>query len=111
MLSSQNIRSHEVKDLLLKNLQKNSKLFFLFRPVARVEARGARAPSENFRFELSFATKVEFCLLKWTAVNESDTSQVLSINVRLCIVFLLCNLELCKETRSYFCRAKNNQQR
>ena len=47
---------------------------------------------EIFRFELNSATKVEFCLLKWTAVNGSDSFQVLSIVVRLCTVVLLCNL-------------------
>ena len=36
--------------------------------------------------------------------------QVLSIIVRLCTVVLLCNLELCEGTKSYFCSAKNDQQ-
>ena len=27
-----------------------------------------------------------------------------------CIVIVLCNLELCKGTKSYFCSAKNNAQ-
>ena len=77
--------------------------FFYFRPLAGGEAK-------IFRFELNSATKVEFCLLKWTAVNGSYSFQVLSIIVRLCTVVLLCNLELCKGTKSYFCSAKNNQQ-
>ena len=51
-------------------------------------------------FELNSATKVEFCLLKWTAVNGSNYSfQVFTIIVRLCIVVLLYDLELCKEKR------------
>ena len=64
----------------------------------RGKDRGARAPPEIFRFELNSATKVEFCLLKWTAVNGSYSVQVLSIIVRLCTVVLdlLCNLELCE---------------
>ena len=74
------------------------------RPEAGEEA------AEIFRFELNSATKVEFCLLKWTAVNRSYSFQVLSIIVRLCTVVLLCNLEFCKGTKSYFCSAKNNQQ-
>ena len=48
--------------------------------------RGLEAPpSEIFRFELNSATKVEFCLLTWTAVNGSYSFQVLSI---ICIVRL-----------------------
>ena len=31
---------------------------------------------EIFRFELNSATKVEFCLLKWTAVNGSYSFQI-----------------------------------
>ena len=61
-------------------------------------------------FELNSTAKVEFCLLKWTAVHGSYSFQVLSIVVRLCVVVLLCNLELCKVTKSYFCSAKNDQQ-
>ena len=80
------------------------------RPVEGGGAGGARAPPEIFRLELNSATKVEFCLLKWTAVNGSQSFKVLSIIVRLCTVVLLCSLELCKRTKSYFCSAKNNQQ-
>ena len=54
-----------------------------FRPVAGGEAEGARAPPEIFRFELNFATKVEFCLLKCTAVNGIYSFQVLSLIERL----------------------------
>ena len=82
------------------------------RPVAEVEARGgSSSPPEIFRFELNSATKVEFCflLLKWTAVNGSYNFQVLSIILRLCAVAVLCNLGLCKGTKSYFCSAKNDQ--
>ena len=47
----------------------------------------ARAlPPEIFRFELNSVTKVEFCLLKLTAVNRSYGFQVLSIILRLCTV-------------------------
>ena len=54
----------------------------------------------------------KFSLLKWTAVNESYSFQVLSIIERLCRIALLSNLELneFKRTKSYFCSAKNNQQ-
>ena len=55
------------------------------------------------RFELNLATKVEFCLLKQTAVNGSYKLQVLSIIVRLHIVVPLCNLELRKETNQNLC--------
>ena len=66
------------------------------RPVAGGEAGGLDPPPpEIFRFELNSATKVEFCLLTWTAVNHICI-------VRLCTVVLLCNLELCKGTKSYF---------
>ena len=65
---------------------------------SKAKGRGALAPTEIFRFEQNSATKVEFCLLKWTII------------VRLCAFVLQCNLELCKETKSYFCSAKNNQQ-
>jgi len=51
-------------------------------------------PPEIFRFELSSASEVEFCSLKWTAFNGSYSFQVLSIIVRLCNFVLLCNLEL-----------------
>ena len=61
------------------------------------KGRGAVAPPEIFGFEQNSAKKVEFCLLKWTII------------VRLCAFVLQCNLELCKETKSYFCSAKNNQ--
>ena len=54
--------------------------------------------------------KVEVCLLKWTAAYGSYSFQVLSMIVRLCAVVLLCNLELCKETKSNFCSAKNDQE-
>ena len=74
------------------------------------EAGEARAPPEIFRFELNSATKVEFCLLKWTAVNESYSFQVLSIIIRLCTFVMLCNFELCKGTKSYFSSAKDDQQ-
>ena len=80
------------------------------RPVAGGEAGGARALPEMIRFELNSATKVEFCLLKWTAVNGSYSFQVSSIIVRLSIAVLLCNLELCKAMKSYFCSAKTDQQ-
>ena len=33
-----------------------------------------------------------------------------TVTVRLCTLVLLCNLELCEGTKSYFCFAKNNQQ-
>ena len=72
--------------------------------------RGSSSPPEIFRFELNSATKVEFCLLEWTAVNGSYSFQVLSIIGRLCTVVLLCNSELCKGRKSYFCSAKNDQQ-
>ena len=62
-----------------------------------------------FRFELNSATKVEFCLLKWAAVNGSYIFQVLLTIVRLCTVVLLSNWELCKGTKSYFCSAKKYQ--
>ena len=58
---------------------------------------GSSPPPEIFRFELNSVTKVEFCLLKLTAVNGSYGFQVLSIILRLCdVVVLLWNLELCK---------------
>ena len=74
--------------------------------------RGARASTEFFRFELNSASKVEFCSLKWTAVNGSYSFQVISIIVRLCTTVLLCNLELSKGAKPlrYFCSAKNDQQ-
>ena len=74
------------------------------------DGRLALPPPYIFRFELNPATKVEFCLLKWAPVNGSYSFQALSIIVGLCTVVLLCNLELCKGTKSYFCCAKNNQQ-
>ena len=43
---------------------------------------GIRAPLEIFRFKFNSATKVEFCLLDWTAVNGSSSFQVLSVIVR-----------------------------
>ena len=72
----------------------------------------ARAlPPEIFRFELNSVTKVEFGLLKLTAVNGSYGFQVLSIILTLCtVVVLLWNLELCKGKKSYFCSAKSDQQ-
>ena len=76
---------------------------------SRGRDRGARAPPEIFRFELNSASKVKFCLLEWTAVNWSYSFQVLSIIAILCTVVLLCNLELCEGTKSYFCSAKNQQ--
>ena len=75
------------------------------RPVAGGEAGGLDPPPppEIFRFELNSATKVKFCLLTWTAVNGSYSSIVNHICIiRLCTVVLLCNLELCKGTKSYF---------
>ena len=84
----------------------------IFRSVAQGERQGGLEPPPPgiFRFELNSATKLEFCLLKWTPVIGSYSFQVLSIIVRLCTVVLLCNLELRKETKSYFCSAKNDQQ-
>ena len=74
----------------------------IFMPVA-----GGLEPSQEiFRFELNSAKKVELCLLKWTAVIGSYSSQVLSIILRLCTVVLLSNLKLSKGTKSYFCFAK-----
>ena len=70
---------------------------------------GSEPSQEIFRFELNSAKRVEFCLLKWTAVIGSYSSQVLSIILRLCIVVLLSNLKLCKGTKSYFCFAKKDQ--
>ena len=54
---------------------------FLGRPLAGGKAGGGLNPNppEIFRFDLNSATKVEFCLLKWTAVNGSYSFQVLSI--------------------------------
>ena len=76
-----------------------------------LERQGGLSPTpEIFRFELNSATKVEFCLLKWTTINGSYSFQVLSMIVRLCTAVLLCNLELCEGTKSYFCSAKNDQQ-
>ena len=63
----------------------------IFRPIAGGEASGLETLPEIFRFELNAATKVEFCLLKSTAVNGSYSFQVLSIIARLCTVVLLCN--------------------
>ena len=57
-------------------------------------------------FDLNSATKVEFCLLKQTAVNGSQRFQVFTIIVRYIVVVPLYGLELCKETKSYFCSAK-----
>ena len=76
---------------------------------SRERGRGVKLPPspEIFRFELNSTTKVEFCSLKLTAVSGSYSFQVLSVTVRLC-TDVLCNLELCKGTRSYFCAAKNN---
>ena len=93
-------------DTYRKSIRFNS----IHRPVAGGEAVGPRAPPEIFRFESNSATKVEFCLLKWTAVHGSYSFQVLSITVRLCTVVLLCNLELCKGAKSHFWSAKNNQE-
>ena len=61
------------------------------RPVAGEEAGETQAPPEIFRFELNSAAKVEFCLLKWKAVNGTYSFQVLPIIVRLCAIVLLCN--------------------
>ena len=80
-----------------------------FWSVAGGEAGGSSPPG-IFRFELNSATKVEFRLLTWTAIDGSYSFQVLSIIARLSTVVLLCNLELCKGTKSYFCSAENNQQ-
>ena len=52
------------------------------RPVEGGEQGGLEPPLEIFRFELNSATKVEFSLLKWAAVNESYSFLVLSIIVR-----------------------------
>ena len=62
-----------------------------------------------FRFESSSETKAELFLLKWRAVNGSYSFHVLSIIVRLCTVVLLCNLELCKGTESYFFSGKKQE--
>ena len=87
------LRHHPIRfDTYKKSIGFNS----IFRPVAGGETEGAWAPSEIFRFELNSATKVEFCLLKWTAVNGSYSFQVLSIIVRWCTFVLLFNMELCK---------------
>ena len=91
-------------DTCRKSIQINS----IFRPVAGGEAGGSSSPPEVFIFELNSATKVEFCLLKWIAVNGGYSFQVLSIIVRLYTV-VLCNLELCKGTKSYFCSVKYDQ--
>ena len=82
----------------------------LCRPVAGAARAPPTPKKKNFRFEINSAIKVEFCLLKWTAVNGSYSFQVLSIIVRLCTVVLLYNLELCKGKESYFCSAKYDQQ-
>ena len=65
---------------------------------------------KSIQFNSIFRGKVEFCLLKWTAVNGSYSFQVLSIIIRLCIVIILCKFKLCKGTKSYFCSAKNDQE-
>ena len=68
----------------------------------REQARSRR----RGRFELNPVTKVEFCLLKQTAVNAwklQVPSIALSIIVGLYIVVLLCNLELRKETNENLC--------
>ena len=80
------------------------------RPVAGGGAGGARAPLKNVQTWIQFCYKSGIFLLKWTAVNGSLSFKVLSIKVRLCTVVPLCNLELCKWTKSYFCSTKNNQQ-
>ena len=93
-------------------LGKSIRFNSIFRSVAQGERQGGLEPPPPgiFRFELNSATKVEFCLLKSTAVIGSYSFQVLSITVGSCTVVLLCNLELCKETKSYFCPAKYDQQ-
>ena len=84
-------------DTCRKSIRFNS----IFRPVAGGEAGGARPP-EIFRFESNSATKVEFCLLKWTVVHGSYSFQVLSIIERLCTVVLLCNWNCVKERNRNF---------
>ena len=64
-----------------------------FTPVAGEETGAAQARPKSFRFELNSPTKVEFCVLKWAAVNGSYSFQVFSMIVRLCTVVFLCNLE------------------
>ena len=76
---------------------------------SRGRSKGARAPPEIFRFELNSATKVEFCLLKWTAVHGSYSFQVLSITVRLCTVVLLCNWNCVKERNRIFALPKTTK--
>ena len=90
-------------DTCRKSIQFNS----IFRPVAGGEAWGPRAPlPEIFRFELISATKLEFCLLKWTAVHGSYSFQVLSTIERLCTVVLLCNWNCVKERNRIFALPK-----
>ena len=79
------------------------------RLVAGRKAGGARAPPEIFRLDLNSAMSGTLPL-KWIVVNGRYSFKVLSIILRLCTVVLLCNLELRKGTKSYFCSAKNNQQ-
>ena len=61
-------------------------------------------PPDIFRFELNSTTKVEFCLLKWTAVNESNSFQVLSS-------VLLCNWNCEKEALKYLLIFHQNRQK
>ena len=69
---------------------------------SRGRGRGARAPKKFSDLNLSL-------LQKWNFASKID-SCLWSIIVRLCTLVLLCSLELCKGTKSYFCSAKNNQQ-
>ena len=90
-------------DTCRKSIRFNS----IFRPVAGGEAWGPRASlPEIFRFELNSATKLEFCLLKWTAVHGSYSFQVLSTIERLCTVVLLCNWNCVKERNRIFALPK-----
>ena len=59
--------------------------------------RGRGLEPKIFRFELNSAKKVEFDLLKWTAINGSYSFQVLSIIVRLSTVVLRATWNCVKE--------------
>ena len=61
---------------------------------------------KSIQFNSIFRGKVEFCLLKWTAVNGSYSLQVLSIIIRLYTVVILCNFELCKGKNCIFALPK-----
>ena len=90
--------------------RKSIRLNSIFRSVAGGEAgKGGSIPPEIFRFVLNSAINVEFCILKWTAVSGKLQFPGIVHLSNLCTVVLLCNLELCKGTNSYFCSAKNDQ--